>query len=186
MDIKIEELGKNLDKIPHVQEFLFKMIKKEFGFDYIPKWHQDIVNMDEFYINPCRNNFFIAYTESGEIIATICIRDYDKDFPQFRHLYSKENTSSIWRLFVDERFRRCGLASKMFSIAENFANGMNYDSIYLHTHKTLNGALELWTKMGFVITIDSGDELETVHMDKKIIGLKINYLSNNFSHAVKL
>ena len=35
MDIKIEELGKNLDKIPHVQEFLFKMIKKEFGFDYI-------------------------------------------------------------------------------------------------------------------------------------------------------
>ena len=74
----------------------------------------------------------------------------------------------------------------MFSIAENFANGMNYDSIYLHTHKTLNGALELWTKMGFVITIDSGDELETVHMDKKIIGLKINYLSNNFSHAVKL
>ncbi len=186
MDIKIEELSRNLDKIPMVQEFLFKMIKKEFGFDYIPKWHQDIVRIDEFYINPSRNNFFIAYSESGEIIATIGIRAYDKDFPQFRHLYSKDSTSSIWRLFVDERCRRCGLASKMFAIAENFAKENNFNDIYLHTHKTLNGALEFWTKMGFVVALDSGDELETVHMDKKIRGLEINYLSNNFSYAVKL
>jgi hypothetical protein len=78
------------------------------------------------------------------------------------------------------------MASKMFSIAENFANESKYDDIYLHTHKTLPGAIEFWTKMGFVVALDSNDELETVHMDKKIQSLEINPLANDFSYAVKL
>ena len=186
MNVTIKTLDGNSQQIEDVQKFLFKMIKKEFGYDYVPQWHQDIVKMDEYYINPERNNFFVAYTETGEIISTIGIRGYDKDFPEFRHLYSKEDTSSIWRLFVDERCRRCGLASKMFSIAENFANDVNYDKIYLHTHKTLPGAIEYWTKMGFVVILDSNDELETVHMDKKIQGIQLNHPSSIFQYAVSL
>ena len=186
MKVTIRELSKNPEEISEVQEFLFMMIKKEFGYDYVPEWHQDVMNMDEYYISPRRNNFFVAYSETGEIIATIGIRAYDKDFPEFRHLYSKDTTSSIWRLFVDRRCRRCGLASKMFSIAENFANEVGYDDIYLHTHKSLPGALEFWTKMGFVVALDANDELETVHMDKKIQGLDISPSANDFSYAVKL
>ena len=186
MNVTIRELGRNSEDIDDVRDFLFKMIKDEFGYDYVPEWHQDVMNIDEYYIDPERNNFFVAYLETGEIIATIGIRAYDKDFPEFRHLYSKETTSSIWRLFVDRRCRRCGLASKMFAIAENCANEAGYDDIYLHTHKTLDGALEFWTKMGFVVSLDSNDELETVHMDKKIQGLEINPLANDFRYAVTL
>lgn len=186
MNVTVKELSKNSKEIKEVQKFLFKMIKLEFGFDYIPEWHQDIVNLDEYYISPMKNSFYVAYLDSGEIIATIGIRGYDKDFPQFRHLYTKDDTSSIWRLFVDRRFRRCGLASKMFSIAENFANQSGYREIYLHTHKNLDGALDFWMKMGFVVTIDSNDELETVHMDKKIRGLEFNPLGNTNLYAVKL
>ena len=186
MNVEIRPMSNNSNEIVNVQKFLFKMIKKEFGYDYVPEWHQDIVKMDEYYINPKINNFFVAYGETGEIIATIGIRAYDKDFPEFRQLYSKDTTSSIWRLFVDERFRRCGLASKMFSIAENFANEAGYDKIYLHTHKNLDGALEFWTKMGFVVALDSNDELETVHMDKKIQKLDISHLSNDYSYAIYL
>lgn len=186
MDVIIKELSKDSKQIEDVQEFLFKMIKLEFGYDYVPEWHQDVVNMEDYYINPKRNNFFVAYTETGEIIATIGIRAYDKDFPEFRHLYSKDTTSSIWRLFVDRRCRRCGLASKMFAVAENFANQAGYNDIYLHTHKNLDGALKFWTKMGFIVALDSNDELETVHMDKQIHELEINPQSIDFSYAVKL
>lgn len=186
MNVIIKELKNDSKEIENVQKFLFKMIKLEFGYDYVPEWHQDIVKIDEFYINSQRNNFFVAYTETGEIIATIGIRAYDKDFPEFRHLYSNDSTSSIWRLFVDRRCRRCGLASKMFSIAENFANQTGYDDIYLHTHKTLDGALEFWTKMGFVVALDAEDELETVHMDKHIRELEMNPLAQDFRYAVKL
>ena len=186
MNVIIKELGNDSGEIENVQKFLFKMIKLEFGYDYVPEWHHDIVNLEEYYVNPERNIFFVAYAETGEIIATIGIRAYDKDFPEFRHLYSNDTTSSIWRLFVDRRCRRCGLASKMFSIAENFANQVGYDDIYLHTHKTLDGAIEFWTKMGFVVALDANDELETVHMDKQIRELEINPLAQDFRYAVKL
>lgn len=186
MDVIIKELGDSPEEIADVQDFLFSMIKSEFGYDYVPEWHQDVVNLDEYYIAPERNNFYVAYAETGEIIGTIGIRAYDKDFPEFRHLYSSETTSSIWRLFVDRRCRRCGLASKMFSIAESFANKVDYDDIYLHTHKNLDGAMEFWMKMGFVVTLDTGDELETVHMDKQIRELEMNPLAQDFKYAVKL
>ena len=58
--------------------------------------------------------------------------------------------------------------------------------IYLHTHKNLDGALEFWTKMGFVVVLDAGDELETVHMDKQIRELEMNPLAQDFKYAVKL
>ena len=187
MNVKIKELSNDSKQIQKVQEFLFKMIKIEFGYDYVPEWHQDIVHMDEFYINPEKNNFFVAYVEeTGEIIATIGIRAYDKDFPEFRHLYSKDTTSSIWRLFVDRRCRRCGLASKMFCIAERFANEVGFRDIYVHTHKNLEGAIEFWTKMGFVVALDSEDELQTVHMDKQIHELEINPQATDLKYAVKL
>ena len=186
MNVTIKPLGNNPKEIEDVKKFLFKMIKLEFGYGYVPEWHQDIVNLEDYYINPERNNFFVAYYETGEIIGTIGIRAYDKDFPEFRHLYSKDTTSSIWRLFVDRRCRRCGLASKMFNIAESFANKADFDDIYLHTHKTLPGAIEFWTKMGFVVALDSNDELETVHMDKKIQGLDMDSCGSDFRHAVKL
>ena len=186
MNVTIKHLSNNPKEIEDVKKFLFKMIKLEFGYGYVPEWHQDIVNLEDYYINPERNNFFVAYYETGEIISTIGIRAYDKDFPEFRHLYSKDTTSSIWRLFVDRRCRRCGLASKMFNIAESFANKADFDDIYLHTHKTLPGAIEFWTKMGFVVALDSNDELETVHMDKKIQGLDMDSLGSDFRHAVKL
>ena len=187
MNVIIRELSNDSQQIEKVQDFLFDMIKKEFGYDYVPEWHQDIVNMEEYYVNPKRNNFFVAYIEeTGEIIATIGIRAYDKDFPQFRHLYSKDTTSSIWRLFVDRRCRRCGMASKMFSIAENFAKQVDYNDIYLHTHKNLDGAIEFWTKMGFVVALDAEDELQTVHMDKQIQKLDISAQATDFRYAVKL
>lgn len=186
MKVIIKKLINDSEMISNVQKFLFDQIKKEFGYDYIPEWHRDIVNMEKFYITPQRNNFFIAYNENYEIIATIGIRAYDKNFPQFRGQFSSNITSSIWRLFVDEKYRRCGLASKMFSVAESFANECGYEDIYLHTHKTLPGAVEFWTKMGFIVILDSNNELETVHMDKKIRGLEINLRPSIFKYAVIL
>ena len=186
MYVIIRELCNDSELIQNVQKFLFKQIKDEFGYDYVPQWHQDIIRMDEYYINPEKNNFFVAFdAKTNEIIATIGIRSYDKDFEEFRHIYSKEKTSSIWRLFVDKRYRRCGLASKMFSIAERFADASSYDTIYLHTHRNLKGALEFWMKMGFIITVDTNDELETVHMDKKIGGIEMTSPQSIFNYAVE-
>ena len=71
-------------------------------------------------------------------------------------------------------------------IAEKFGNENGYNDIYLHTHKTLPGALKFWTKMGFVVRLDEGDELETVHMDKYIKKLEITPQASILTYAIKL
>ena len=46
MKVIIKKLIKDSEMISNVQNFLFNQIKKEFGYDYVPEWHQDIVNME--------------------------------------------------------------------------------------------------------------------------------------------
>ena len=169
MCILIKELDNDFQQIDKVQEFLFAQIKKEFGYGYVPEFHRDIKNLNDFYIAPKRNIFLIAIDErSDEIVATIGLRAYDKNFEEFKGTYSAQSTASIWRLFVDEKFRRCGTASLLFKLVEDFAFKNNFNEIYLHTHKTLDGALDFWNKMGFKVTLDTNNELQTVHMEKNI------------------
>jgi hypothetical protein len=78
------------------------------------------------------------------------------------------------------------LASKIYSIAENFAKENGFSDIYLHTHRNLDGALEYWTKMGFIIRLDEQDDLETVHMDKHIKKLEISPQASILTYAIKL
>ena len=185
MEVIIKKLNKKQEILNNVQVFLFNQIKNEFGFDYVPEWHQDIINLEEYYVNPKNNNFYVAFNESDEIVATIGIRAYDKNFVQFTNRYSKEDTASIWRLFVDKSYRRCGLGSKMFYMSENFAKEVGFENIYLHTHKTLSGAIEFWTEMGFIVTLDENNNLQTVHMDKNIQSMDINHISTSFKYPME-
>ena len=145
------------------------------------------MNMEEYYMSPSRNNFYIAYDkETGEIIGTIGVRGYDKNFKQFQNIYSNDNTSSIWRLFVDKDYRRCGLASTLVKMVETFAYDAHYNNIYLHTHKDLDAGLIFWKKMGFNITIDEGNKLQTIHMDKIINNIKFNNKFIGYQFAIKI
>lgn len=152
-----------------VPKFLLDMIQEEFGYGYIPDYHQDIINMEKYYLNPERNEFLIAIEhETDKLIGTIGIRAYDKDFSMFKDVYRADTTASIWRVFVSKFWRRNGVASTLLSLAENFCRASAYDDIYLHTHKTLPGSLDFWLRKGYAITWDSGNKLETVHMEKKL------------------
>ena len=59
MKVSISKLTDDSYEISNVQKFLFSMIKLEFGYDYVPEWHQDIVKIDEYYVYPKRNNFLL-------------------------------------------------------------------------------------------------------------------------------
>ena len=80
---------------------------------------------------------------------------------------------------------RCGLATKLFKAVEKFSNENDYEEIYLHTHRNLNGALEFWLKMGFKVTIDTNNELQTIHMEKKLPKIKIKPQITHIDEAIK-
>lgn len=165
----VEELNSEILSSYPVQEFLFKMIKLDFGYEFISEYHQDIKYLSEYYLHPIRNNFFIAIEEdTDKIMGTLGVRAYDKDFPEFKGIYNSLDTASLWRVFVDHKWRRNGVASTLVQWGEYFAKKMGYRKVYLHTHKNIPGSLDFWLFQGYKIVNDTQNEFKTVHMEKDL------------------
>ena len=165
MEFEIREVKNEESEISAVKEFLYGQIMIEYGIGPTPKFHYDIEGIRDYYILPENNSFFIAL-DGDKIVATAAIRAYDVDYNLFKGVYSKEDTASIWRLMVDEEYRRHGLARQLVNNMEEFAKNAGYDKIYLHTHRYLDAALPFWKSLGYEITIEEDDYDETTHMVK--------------------
>ncbi|MBE6505028.1 MAG: GNAT family N-acetyltransferase [Methanobrevibacter millerae] len=165
MDIEIRQINDDENEIGLVQDFLYDQIKKEYGIGPTPKFHYDIESMGDYYIIPERNTFFVA-CDGDKIVASIGLRGYDLDYDFFKDEYTKDDTASIWRLMVDENYRRHGLARNLVAKIEDFASSKSYDKIYLHTHRYLEAGLPFWKSLGYKITVEEDDYDETTHMIK--------------------
>ncbi len=153
----------------NVKKFLFDVIKNDFGYGYIPKYHKDIIDMENFYINPKNNIFLLALnTKNGEIVGTAGIRAYDRDFKLLNGKYDLKSTASFCRVFVNKKWRRKGVASALIHSAEEFCGKKGYSKVYLHTQKTVKGSLDFWLSNGYKIVSDTENKLGTVHMEKNI------------------
>lgn len=171
MSFTIKQLSDDCDTKIRVRNFLFSQIRSEYGYGYIPSWHKDIIDLNKYYIDCRKNNlFFVENDDNGRIIATIAIRQYDKNFVEFQDIYSSESTASLWRLFVDRPYRRCGVATRLYDVAEEFCYDKQFNEIYLHTQKNLEAGFSFWKKVGFDVTLDTGNEFQTVHMVKSLSG----------------
>lgn len=168
MNFTIKELSNNPLEIEAAKEFLYGQIKKVYDIGPTPEFHYDIEGIEEYYILPSRNTFLVAY-DGDKIVATGAIRAYDRDYEFFRGIYSEEDTASIWRLMVDEDYRRHGLARKLVNSMEEFAKEKGYVRIYLHTHRYLEAAMAFWKSLGYEITVEEEDYDETNHMVKVLI-----------------
>ncbi|WP_295589902.1 GNAT family N-acetyltransferase [uncultured Methanobrevibacter sp.] len=165
MDFTIKELANDYLEIEAAKEFLYDQIKKVYGIGPTPEFHYDIEGIEEYYVLPSNNAFFVAY-DGDNIVATAAIRAYDKDYELFRGIYTKKDTASIWRLMVDEEYRRHGLARRLVGVMEDFARKKGYDRVYLHTHRYLEAAMAFWESVGYEITVQEDDYDETNHMIK--------------------
>lgn len=167
MDFTIREISDNPSEIEAAKVFLYDQIRKVYDIGPTPEFHYDIEGIEEYYILPSRNAFFAVY-DGDDIIATGAIRAYDKDYELFRGVYSEDDTASIWRLMVDEKYRRHGLARRLVNAMEDFARRNGYVRIYLHTHRYLDAAMAFWKSLGYEVTVEEDDYDETNHMVKAL------------------
>ncbi|AXH09089.1 GNAT family N-acetyltransferase [Malaciobacter halophilus] len=125
-------------------------------------------NMDSL-INDTKNNaFFIALDTSNSIVASISISIFDNRIKPLQQKYKNRKIAEIGRCYVKKEYRRQGIASKLLNLATLFAINKEYEKMYLHTHYFLPGGFNFWKKMGFCITLDEKDSLQTVHMEKSL------------------
>lgn len=165
MNIVIREISDDSGEISSVKTFLYGQIKKVYGIGPNLKFHYDIEDLEKYYVSPERNTLFMAF-DGEKIVATGAIRAYDLDYEFFRDVYSGDDTAGIWRLMVDEDYRRMGIASAIVEEMEKFAKDERYSQIYLHTHRYLDSALSFWKSMGYEVTVEENDYDETSHMVK--------------------
>lgn len=118
--------------------------------------------------NRDKNAFFIAINEFNEIVGSISISDYDNRIEALKPIYQNKNIAEIGRCYIKEEYRRKGVGSRLLNLASEFANEKNYQTMYLHTHYFLPGGFNFWQKMGFNITLDEKNSMQTVHMQKQI------------------
>ncbi len=157
-----------LEDIPLAQDFLFEMIKKLYGYDKTPLYHNDIINMKEVYIDEPRNSIIGAFDKENNLIGTIAIRQYEDRIEAVRGIYTIDKTAELGRMYIKEELRRKGVGSLLFNKMVEFCRESEYETIYLHTHKHLPGGFDFWKKSGFIVKIEEDNEEETIHMEKSI------------------
>ena len=156
----------SIQEVPATQEFLFHMVKKLFGHDKNPVYHNDIINMEQVYINEKRNTLIGAFDQDNNLVGTIGVKRFVDRFEAIQGMHKEELTAELGRCYINEDLRRTGIGSMLMEQMVKFCKGSGYEKIYLHTHRHLPGGFDFWIKNGFVITLEEDDIEKTIHMEK--------------------
>ena len=110
--------------------------------------------------------FFYNLIENNDDFAPYECKEYDKDYNIKGKTYTPDTTASIYRVFVNSKYRHCKVGSKLVNKIEQFCKQTQYNTIYLHTQKDSYGALPFWMHNNYKITYNTHDSLGTIHMEK--------------------
>ena len=81
--------------------------------------------------------FFVA-SINGKIVGTVGVKQEDK------------RTALLRRLFVDSRYRREKIGSRLVERAVQFCREVGYEELIFKTTSTMNSAVQLCEKRGFI------------------------------------
>lgn len=110
---------------------------------------------------------FLIARQAGEIVAAIGYLPYDHRFAQLD--YRGQRTVEVLRLFVEPAWRGAGLASRLFEALAEKARKQGIETLYLHTHPFLPGAIAFWQRHGFtVVDVENDPVWQTTHMEKRL------------------
>jgi GNAT superfamily N-acetyltransferase len=142
---------------------MFSAIPPQF---HIPKTQRELARFQEDYLDHANGAFLVARVE-GVLIATIGYTAYDHRFPQLD--FGSRRVVEVVKLYVDPKWRRAGVASRMFAALEQEAIRAGVEHLYLHTHPFLPGSVRFWERQGFgVLDVDDDPIWRTTHMGKSL------------------
>ena len=108
---------------------------------------------------------FLVARDQEQLVAAIGYLPYDHRFAQLD--YHARHTVEIVRLFVHPRYRRGGLAARLFEALCQQARAAGVECLYLHTHPFLPGAIAFWERQGFeIVDVEDDPVWHTTHMSR--------------------
>jgi GNAT superfamily N-acetyltransferase len=162
--VQLNEYNQLIEFMMRIRNEIFPMLRD----NQIP---EDLLHFEKYYIQRRGSALFGAYID-GKIIGTVGIIPYDGRFSQLERHCSLQQTSELVKCYLDPRFRRMGIGTELYKKALSYCQEVAYESIYLHTHPFLPGAVPFWKGHGFLEILSESDPVwQTIHMVKK---LKLN------------
>lgn len=159
------------EDIPEIVSFCMETIGEVFPMMDPAVPPLDLQKLEEIYLQPEHATFLAAYSKEGKVIGTIAARPYDGRIQPLQGVYDLATTTEIARCFVAPEWRRSGLGSKLVAEIIPFCKEAGNETLYLHTHRFLPGAVNFWVKQGFTMAYEDNDPTWlTVHMDRKVLG----------------
>ncbi|XP_043914319.1 probable N-acetyltransferase CML5 isoform X2 [Protopterus annectens] len=102
------------------------------------KLQTEMGNIEKYYIKPPGSCFWVAEAD-GKVIGTIAVK----------RLPEHQEACELFRMFVQHKFCRCGLAKKLLETAFEFAKDYGYKTCHVQTNITQVPAVYMYKKMGF-------------------------------------
>jgi ribosomal protein S18 acetylase RimI-like enzyme len=137
---------------------------RDFGTGYVPRWHEDVIDLTGHYLTPERHTLVVAVDQrDGTVAGTAALDSRGPREPDWlAQRYPSGRTAQVRRVYVSPAHRRRGLARAMVTELLAFARADGgYRSIYLHAYRHSPGALDLWRSLGEVVC----EEDEIVHFE---------------------
>ena len=157
------------DERDQIVEFMMRVRKEIFPMLTQDELPPDLLYFNKYYMEQNDAAIFAAFFEDGTVIGTIAITPYDGRFVQLDRFYHHSKTAEIVKCYVDRNYRRFGLGSILFDEALQFCKQAGYETLYLHTHPFLPGAIPFWKSKGFEERLAEDDPIwNTLHMDVQV------------------
>lgn len=138
-----------------VKNLILSILEKEYPFDRSAYQDTDINDISGTYGG--EGNVFFVVREGKKIIGTAGIK---RETPE---------SALLRRLFVDEKYRRKGLGTKLAKKAIEFCESRNYKEMIFRATDRMRQAMSLCKKMGFKEKEDL--EVSGFHIHKFVLKL---------------
>lgn len=146
---------------------------RDFGYGYLPRWHDDIIDPAAYYLEPEDHCLLVAETEKGEIVGTAGVRKATPASPPHPReavdRFEEGRTATLYRVYVRPEWRRRGMAGALVRECLEFVATRDvYTGVYLHTDARVPGAVPFWERYGELVCDErdpnlSAEEFQTAH-----------------------
>lgn len=157
-----------LEELPVAMNFVMEIVREVFPMLDPNELPPDMVAFEEVYYRSNRAAFIAAFDKEGAIVGTAAFLPYDDRISEIQGNYSTSVTAELVKCYIKPELRHQGLGTELVKKLLPIARVKGYETMYLHTHRFLPGAVSFWEKQGFEFRLEPFDSYETIHMDKKL------------------
>lgn len=145
--------------IEGARKLMFDTFYLVMGYGYVPRWHADVINIRETYLQRPDHALFVA-VDDEQIVGTAGVRAGGPKSPPCEAWLAERyaDAAQLARVYVDPAHRRRGIARALVERACAFiADSHAYDSIYLHTDPAIEGAEPFWRDLAKEVHDERGE-----------------------------